>query len=134
MSAPAVQTKSLPILVIEDEPAVMGYVRAALEREGYEVVGSENGVEGLRQLASREFMGVVSDVRTPGGVDGADVYAWISKNRPALAARVLLITGDIANQETVGRLRRTGVPCLEKPFRLQAFLSLVEQTIGRARV
>jgi len=131
MSTPAIQPKPLPVLLIEDEPAVMSYVRAVLERSGYTVVCSESGVDGLRQLESSEFMGVVSDMRTPGGVDGADVHAWISRNRPGLASRLVFITGDIANEETAATLERTGVPCVEKPFRVQQFISVVEQTMGK---
>ena len=131
MSAPAVQPKALPILLIEDEPAVMSYLCAALERRGYEVVCSQSGAEGLRQLESREFMGVVSDMRTPGGVDGADIYAWLAANRPKLVSRLMFITGDIANSETSGILRRTGIRYLEKPFRVQPFIEMVEQTIGK---
>ena len=133
MSTPAVQVNRLPILLIEDEPAVMSYVRAVLERSGYIVVCSESGVEGLRQLESGEFMGVVSDMRTPGGVDGADVHEWIARNRPELASRLVFITGDIANEETAATLEKTGVPCVEKPFRVQQFISVVEQTMGKPR-
>jgi DNA-binding NtrC family response regulator len=131
MSAPSLHPKSLPVLLIEDEPAVMSYVRAVLERNGYEVVCSGSGVDGLRQLESGEFMGVVSDMRTPGGVDGADVYAWISANRPALVSRLVFITGDVASDETAATLFRTGIPCVEKPFRVQQFLSVVEKTLGK---
>jgi DNA-binding NtrC family response regulator len=131
MSAPSFQPKPLPILLIEDEPAVMSYVQAVLERNGYEVVCSQSGVDGLKQLESGEFMGVVSDMRTPGGVDGADVYAWISANRPALVARLVFITGDVASDETAATLFRTGIPCVEKPFRVQQFLSVVEKTVGK---
>ena len=38
MSLPAFQPALLPVLLIEDEPAVMAYVQAALERSGYPVV------------------------------------------------------------------------------------------------
>jgi CheY-like chemotaxis protein len=131
MSAPSIRPKPLPVLLIEDEPAVMSYVRAVLERNGYEVVCSQSGVDGLKQLESGEFMGVVSDMRTPGGVDGADVYAWISANRPALVSRLVFITGDVANDETAATLFRTGVPCVEKPFRVQQFLSVLEKTVGK---
>jgi DNA-binding NtrC family response regulator len=131
MSAPSFQPKPLPILLIEDEPAVMSYVLAVLERNGYEVVCSQSGVDGLKQLESGEFMGVVSDMRTPGGVDGADVYAWISANRPALVSRLVFITGDVASDETAATLFRTGIPCVEKPFRVQQFLSVVEKTVGK---
>ena len=131
MSAPSIHPKSLPVLLIEDEPAVMSYVRAVLERNGYEVVCSQSGVDGLKQLESGEFMGVVSDMRTPGGVDGGDVYAWISANRPALVSRLVFITGDVASDETAATLFRTGIPCVEKPFRVQQFLSVIEKTVGK---
>jgi CheY-like chemotaxis protein len=107
MTLLAMKPAVLPVLLIEDEPAVMAYVRAALERNGYTVVCSESGVEGLRQLESGEFLGVVSDMRTPGGVDGA-------------------------NEETAATLRKTGAPCVEKPFRVQQFISVVEKTMGKA--
>ena len=120
-----------PVLLIEDEPAVMAYVRAALERSGYPVVSTESGAEALQILQSGEFMGVVSDMRTPGGVDGAQVHAWIAANRPELASKIVFITGDLANDETVATLRQTGAPCVEKPFRVQQFISVVEQTMGK---
>jgi DNA-binding NtrC family response regulator len=129
---PADQPVNLPVLLIEDESAVMAYVRTALERHGYTVVCTDSGAEGLRLLESGDFLGVVSDMRTPGGVDGADVHAWLSKHRPDLAPRIVFITGDIANEETVATLRRTGAPCVEKPFRVQQFISVVEQTMGKA--
>src|SRR5262249_46510762 len=121
MSTPATKPDRLPVLLIEDEPAVMSYVRAVLERSGYTVVCSNSGVDGIRELESGEFLGVVSDMRTPGGVDGADVHAWILQNRPELGSRLVFITGDIANEDTVATLQRTGAPCVEKPFRVQQF-------------
>jgi FixJ family two-component response regulator len=71
-------------------------------------------------------------MRTPGGVDGAQVYAWIAAHRPELAKKLVFITGDIASEETAATLRRTGAPCLEKPFRVQQFIAVVEKTMGRA--
>jgi CheY-like chemotaxis protein len=122
----------MPVLLIEDESAVMAYVRTALERHGYSVVCTESAAEGLRLLESGDFLGVVSDMRTPGGVDGADVHAWLSQHRPELAARIVFITGDIANEDTLATLRKTGAPCVEKPFRVQQFISVVAKTIGKA--
>jgi DNA-binding NtrC family response regulator len=121
-----------PVLLVEDEPAVMAYVRAALERNGYQVVSAESGADALRLLATGQFHGVVSDMRTPGGVDGAQVHAWIASHRPELASKLVFITGDIASEETAATLRQTGAPCVEKPFRVQQFISVVEKTMGRA--
>jgi CheY-like chemotaxis protein len=121
-----------PVLLIEDEPAVLALVRAVLEGRGYSVLSTESGAEALRLLQTGNFYGVVSDMRTPGGVDGAQVFAWIAAHRPELASRLVFITGDIANEETAATLRRTGAPCVEKPFRVHEFISVVEKTMGRA--
>jgi CheY-like chemotaxis protein len=133
MSTTATQNALLPVLLIEDEPAVMAYVQAALERSGYPVVCCESGVDALRLLEKGQFRGVVSDMRTPGGVDGAQVHAWIVRNRPDLASRLVFITGDIANEETVATLRETGAPCVEKPFRVQQFIDVVAKTMGKVQ-
>jgi len=93
------KSASAPVLLIEDEPAVMALVRAVLEGHGYAVVPTESGAEALRLLEGGDFHGVISDMRTPGGVDGAQVHAWIATHRPELASRVVFITGDIANEE-----------------------------------
>jgi CheY-like chemotaxis protein len=132
MSVPAVKPP-LPVLLIEDEPAVMSYVQAALERSGYPVVCCESGVEALRLLENGAYLGVVSDMRTPGGVDGGQVHAWIVRHRPDLATRVVFITGDIANEETVATLRQTGAPCVEKPFRVLQLIEAVTKAMGKAQ-
>ena len=133
MNLPAFKPAPMPVLLIEDEPAVMAYVQAALERSGYPVVCCESGVDALRLLENGEFLGIGSDMRTPGGVDGAQVHAWIAQHRPDLASRIVFITGDIANEETVATLRATGAPCVEKPFRVQQFIEVVLRTMGRAQ-
>ncbi len=133
MNLPAFKPSPMPVLLIEDEPAVMAYVQAALERSGYPVVCCESGVDALRLLVGGEFLGIVSDMRTPGGVDGAQVYAWISRHRPDLVSKIVFITGDIANEETVATLRETGAPCVEKPFRVQQFIEVVSKTMGKAQ-
>ena len=132
MTQTGIKSACLPVLLIEDEPAVMDFVRSVLERGGYTVVCAESGADALSLLANGEFHGIVSDMRTPGGVDGAQVHAWIATHRPELATKVVFITGDIANEETAATLRRTGAPCLEKPFRVQQFIAVVEKTMGKA--
>ena len=59
-------------------------------------------------------------------------HAWITKNRPDLANRLVFITGDIANEETIATLRETGAPCVEKPFRVQQFIDVISRTFGKA--
>ena len=120
-----------PILLIEDEPSVTAFVRAALERHGYTVVPAASGAEGLARLSETSFGGVISDIRMPGSVNGAEVHDWIRAHRPELQQRVILISGDTANSKTQALLAGSGIPCIEKPFRVQQLISVVEHTFGK---
>jgi DNA-binding NtrC family response regulator len=120
-----------PILLIEDEASVRAFVRTALERKGYSVVQASSGAEGVEHLTAAQFAGVISDIRMPGTINGADIHKWIQKNRPELASRIILISGDTANSETQALLRGSATPCIEKPFRVQQLISIVEKTFGK---
>jgi len=123
----------LPLLLIEDERSVLNFLRAALERYGYGCKTATSALEGITLLERGEFIGVISDMRTPGGATGADVHAWIVANRPELKDKILFITGDTVNEETMKALNDTGVPYIEKPFRVHQLISTVEKIFGRAK-
>jgi DNA-binding response OmpR family regulator len=119
------------ILVIEDEPSVATFLRTALERRGYEIVTASSAADGLQQLASTDFRGVISDFRTPGEINGADVQDWLRRHRPELAKRIIFITGDTASDETLHLLAQAGTLCVEKPFRVHQLMAAVEKAIGK---
>jgi len=58
MTQTGIKPACAPVLLIEDEPAVLEFVRSALERNGYAVVCTESGAQALSLLASGEFHGV----------------------------------------------------------------------------
>ena len=120
-----------PILLIEDEPSVSAFVRTALERRGYRVVQAATGAEGLKELSTGTYAGVISDIRMPGDINGADVHKWIQAHLPELSNRIILISGDTANSETQSLLSDSTTPCIEKPFRVQHLISTVEMTFGK---
>jgi DNA-binding response OmpR family regulator len=122
---------TLPLLVIEDEPAVMQFIRTALERSGYRCVTAHSAAAGLKHLETENFSGVISDMRTPGGSSGADVHAWIAARRPELRGKLLFITGDTVNEDTMEALASTGAPYIEKPFRVHELIQIVEKLFGK---
>jgi DNA-binding NtrC family response regulator len=126
-------TSTHPLLVIEDERSVMDFIRLALERHGYSCRTANSAAQGIVMLESGSYDGVISDMRTPGGASGADVHAWISRNRPELKERMLFITGDTVNEETLETLNHSGVPYIEKPFRVKDLIASVERIFGRAK-
>ena len=133
MKAGTAAVARLPLLLIEDERSVMDFIRTALERNGYVCRAANSAAEGIRALESGGFGGIISDMRTPGGASGADVHAWIVTHRPELKDRMLFITGDTVNEETMKALQNTGVPYIEKPFRVQELIKIVERIFGPAQ-
>jgi DNA-binding NtrC family response regulator len=136
MSAGAATLARLPLLLIEDERSVMDFISTALERSGYACRTANSAAEGIRVLESGtlgSIGGIISDMRTPGGASGADVHAWIVANRPELKDRMLFITGDTVNEDTMKALQSTGVPYLEKPFRVMELINMVEKIFGKAQ-
>ncbi|HET9284121.1 MAG TPA: response regulator [Candidatus Angelobacter sp.] len=131
MTAGTAAAKALPLLLIEDERSVLDFIRMALERNGYACHAANSAAEGIRALEVGHFSGIISDMRTPGGASGADVHAWIVAHRPELKERMLFITGDTVNEETMKALQNTGVPYIEKPFRVQDLINIVGRIFGR---
>ncbi len=129
---PAAKAAELPLLVIEDEMAVMQFIQTALQRSGYRIVTANSAAAGLKLLEAASFSGVISDMRTPGGASGADVHAWISAHRPELKGKLLFITGDTVNEDTMVALASTGAPYIEKPFRVHELIEIVEKLFGKA--
>jgi len=124
-------TSIAPILLIEDEPSVSAFLKAALERRGYKVVEATSGAAGLEHLSTGTYAGVISDIRMPGEINGADIHKWVRRHRPDLGNRIILISGDTANSETQNLLASSPTPCIEKPFRVQQLISTVEMTFGK---
>src|SRR5262245_54889414 len=112
------KTETLPILLIEDESTVVAFVRAALERNGYRVEIANSAAQGLRLLETGSYRGVISDMRTPGGMGGAGVLGWRKENQPAMSGKLLFMTGDIAKGETAAILEGGGARCSESPCRV----------------
>ena len=87
------------VLVIDDDPAGREIVRRVLARQGIEVIGAENGPEGLQRAREAMPSAIVLDVMMP-GMDGWAVLAAL-RDDPALASiPVIMLT--MANQRDLG--------------------------------
>ena len=106
-------------LVVDDERGIAELVAVALRRDGLEVETATSGRAALARLARDGIDLVVSDVRMP-DLDGAALIAALRTVRPALARRLILITGDVLGAETSEAVRASGLPVLEKPLDMAA--------------
>ncbi len=103
------------VLVVDDEAEIAELMRAMLEGAGFEVAIAESGAVALELLDAARFDAVVSDLRMP-DMDGATLWRELRARWPALARRVLFVTGDTLSAGAEAFLAEAGCASLDKPF------------------
>ncbi len=117
-------TRRLRVLVVDDEPHILHYMRATLEAWGHIPVVASDGTEALAVAGQDDFDLVISDLRMP-RLSGREFYEELSRRRPELAARVVFSTGDTVRGDTLAFLESLDRPYLHKPFSLAELRSLL---------
>jgi two-component system NtrC family sensor kinase len=110
-----VPAASARVLVVDDEPQIADLLRELLERAGYEVANAESGAVALALLEEARFDAIVSDLHMP-DLDGAALWRAVRERWPALARRMLFVTGDTLSPSARQFLDGTRCPSLNKPF------------------
>jgi DNA-binding response OmpR family regulator len=120
------------ILLVEDEPGIVDFVRRGFEADGFEVQAATDGVEGERRALSESYDAIVLDLALPGR-DGLEVLASIRAVKPEVPVIVLTARGEV--EDRVAGLDTGAVDYLVKPFslvelraRVRAQLRVVAQT------
>jgi signal transduction histidine kinase/CheY-like chemotaxis protein len=121
--------KGVRVLVVEDEPALAVAVSEALADAGFVVERAGDGEEGLTRLAQGTFDLIVCDLKMP-RIDGMQFYRAMAAATPALARRVIFVTGAVAGTDAERFLEETGCLWLAKPFRLGDLLRAAREALA----
>lgn len=124
-TAPEPATAPARILVLDDDPTIAELLGEMIGLLGYSPTLCNSGPDALEMIGRREFDVIISDFRMP-KMNGQEFYYEAVRRRPALAPRIVFLTGDVVNDETQAFLKSTGNPHLSKPFQL----ARVEQTLA----
>jgi DNA-binding response OmpR family regulator len=103
------------VLLIEDEPGIVDFVRRGLEGHGFRVRAETDGIAGERTALDEPVDVVVLDLMLPGR-SGLDVLATLHAAKPELPVVVLTARGEV--EDRVAGLDRGAVDYLVKPFSL----------------
>jgi DNA-binding response OmpR family regulator len=114
------------ILVVDDEPDLVRFVRRALEAAGYQVLTATDGSQGLLLALTEEPDLTVLDLRMP-GVDGHAVLAGLLATHPG--ARVLVLSAAADVEARIDCLERGAVDFLAKPFAIRELLARVRSRL-----
>ena len=118
------------ILVIDDEEMILEVISKFLGRQGYMVEVVENGEDAIGLIKDKHFDLVISDYRMP-GLGGVEFYRELSLIRPDLAEKLIYITGEIMDEESISFMKETGVRVLYKPFDIDELVDIVNRIVYR---
>src|SRR3989442_774567 len=114
---PAGESKPLSILVVDDEPHILHYMRATLESYGHTVELASDGTYALERALAGPFDVIICDLRMP-HLSGREMYTKLARQDPRVAERIIFATGDTVRGDTLQFLEALGRPYLHKPFTL----------------
>ncbi|MDD1749668.1 MAG: response regulator, partial [Methanothrix sp.] len=79
------------ILLVEDNEAQAGLTKEVLQRSGYEVVWSRDGVSAIKAVVTTSPDVVLLDLILP-GMSGTEVCRWIKHNNDTKGIPVIMLT------------------------------------------
>jgi len=120
---------SLKVLVVDDEPAMVGVIGAILGGAGHRIVAAYAGAEALRRFREEDPDVVLLDLAMP-DLDGALVCREI---RATSDTPIIVVSGESDVGVTVELLEAGADDFLRKPFRGDELLARVNAVVRRGR-
>ena len=121
------------ILIVEDEPAISGFIRRGLIFEGYAVETLEDGRSGLERLRDYRPDLLILDLMLP-GVDGLEICRRVRAAEAAEALvplPILMLTARDSVPDRVTGLEAGADDYLVKPFAFEELLARIRVLLRR---
>ena len=119
------------ILLVDDEPAMLRYIRTLLEVDDYKVETASTGEEALQRIdKGMEPDLVLLDVLMP-GIDGLETLEQLRQKRPGVKVVMLSCVND--TKKVVQAMRLGAHDYLTKPFQKAELDAVIDQCIGEGK-
>lgn len=122
----------MKVLIIDDELAIRDALGRKLGREGFEVMLSSDGLEGLKAYHNERPDLVIIDIVMPGDMDGLTVCQRI---REVADTPIMMLSAQAVREDDVIEGLKAGADeYLIKPVRLNEFVARVNAILRRSQI
>jgi CheY-like chemotaxis protein len=119
------------VLVIDDEPLIARILARGLSR--HQVIVTGHAREALSRIEQGETFDVIlCDLMMP-DISGIDVHEYLSREHPAIARRMVFMTGGAFTSEAKSFLSTVGNERIDKPFSMAQISQLVDRYVETRR-
>jgi DNA-binding response OmpR family regulator len=119
------------VLAIEDESDILEVIQYNLEREGFNVVTSKNGEDGLELIREEHPDLVLLDLMLP-DLDGLEVCRKIRSDQEISQIPVIMVTAKDTESEVVLGLGVGADDYVTKPFNPKELIARVKAVLRRS--
>lgn len=116
------------VLLVEDDPRIVDFVRRGLKAEGYAVEVARNGQEALPLGREGQFQAIILDLGLP-DINGRQVCEQLRAG--GIDTPILMLTARDTVQDKVAGLRSGADDYLTKPFAFEELLARIEALMRR---
>ena len=120
------RTKTLSVLLVDDEPDILELLELALRKMGLEVDRAGNMHEAFSRLAAQRYDLCLTDMRLPDG-DGLQVVRHIAQHNLDVPVAVITAHGNMENAVTA--FKEGAFDYLSKPVSLDQLRTLVKSAL-----
>ncbi len=120
------------VLIVDDDAAVRSTLTKMLEQAGFMVIAVDNGLAALAELREERIRAIVCDIQMP-FLEGRRFYDELAGINPAMANRVVFVTGFGKDEEIRRFIERTGRPVVHKPVDITELVNVVRSIIEQGR-
>ena len=129
----AESSRSLKILIVDDEKDIVDLVAYNLEKEGYETLKALDGEKALQLIRTKNPDLVILDLMLP-GIQGLEVCKRIRKVPETAAIPIIMLTAKGEEIDKVLGLEVGADDYITKPFSVKELMARVKALLRRADV
>ncbi len=118
------------ILIVEDEEDILELVNHNLTREGYRVLGSGSGEEGLKMASSHLPHLIVLDILLP-DLDGREICRILKNDTKTRHIPILMLTAKGEESDIVTGLELGADDYMTKPFSPRVLIARIRSILRR---
>lgn len=118
----------IKILIVDDDPGIRMLLSKFLQREGYETVMAENGLEGVEFAKKHQPDIIIMDVVMP-QMDGLTAARLIKFYKPLSEVPILFLTAKDADKEIELAQEVRAEVYITKPFDVRQVIQVVKETV-----
>lgn len=118
------------LLVTDDDPAIVGLMRAILEPEGFEITEAHNGAEAIEAVAREGFDLIILDIMMP-GMDGFEACRHI---RMHSEVPIIFLSAKDEEADKVVGFTLGADDYITKPFKPRELVARVKARLRRSQM